>query len=67
MAENKLLNQNKISEQIVINFCIKIIELALIIFHLCYFLGLFWYIVVDIVANEMGDNKYEMSPDEYAM
>ena len=57
MAENKLLNQNKISEQIVINFCIKIIELALIIFHLCYFLGLFWYIVVDIVANEMGDNK----------
>jgi hypothetical protein len=66
-AIDKVSNQNKISEQIVINYCIKIIQLALIIFHMCFFLGIFWYIVAEIVANNAIEAEAKMTPDEFLM
>jgi hypothetical protein len=66
LAENKLLNQNKISEQILVNFFVKIVKLALIIFHICYFLGLVWYIMAYIYYAEMLDIQKVMENLEAA-
>ena len=66
-AIDKVSNQNKISEQIVINYCIKIIQLALIIFHLCFFLGIFWYIVTDVIAHDAEEAEALMTANELLM
>ena len=69
LAENKLLNQNKISEQILVNFFVKIVKLGLIIFHICYFLGLVFFIVADIYYAEYNEweakKNLTLSIEEY--
>jgi hypothetical protein len=52
MAEDKLINQNMISEQIMIRFLLKILKLGLIILHIGYFIGMCWYIIADLSHEE---------------
>jgi hypothetical protein len=55
LAENMLLGQNKIYEQIIINFFIKIVKLALVILNICYFLGMLWFVWAKIDLQDIQD------------
>ena len=66
LAENKLLNQNQISEQIVIKFFLKIVKLGLIIFHICYFLGQIWFIFAYVNMRDWHIKEKKMSDEEYS-
>ena len=67
LAENRLLSQNKISEQIVLKFFLKIMKLGLIIFHICYFLGQIWFIIAKVNMDDW-DHYLEskiLTPEEF--
>lgn len=48
LAEDQVLNQNKIDQMINIGFAVKIMKLVLIIANISYFFGFFWYIFCDL-------------------
>lgn len=48
LAEDQVLNQNKIDQMINVGFLIKIIKLVLVIGNITYFFGFFWYIFCDL-------------------
>lgn len=50
-ATDKTIDQNKISQLIIINFILRITKLAAVIVNICYFLGLIWYILCDVSMN----------------
>ena len=45
------MDQNKISDQIVLNFWVKVIKLTLVIMNICYFTGVSLYIAVKFVKE----------------
>ena len=65
LAENRLLSQNKISEQIMIKFFLKIVKLGLIIFHICYFLGQVWFIIALVNMDDWEHNLENLTPEEF--
>ena len=45
------MDQNKISDQIILNFWVKIIKLTIVIMNICYFTGVSLYICVEFVKE----------------
>jgi hypothetical protein len=46
------------------NFYIRIFKLGLIIFHICYFLGMFWFIFCDLAKEFTEDHFSNLSDEE---
>lgn len=54
-AEDMITDQNKIQQTIMVGFLIKIFKLGLIIVNICFFLGLFWFIFVNLFLDFAKD------------
>ena len=51
LAENMDIDNNKITEQIMIHFVLNVIKIIIIIINLSYFIGFLWYIYCDITID----------------
>lgn len=71
LADNTVLDQNKILTIIMIGYLFKTVKLIIIIFQVSYFLGIGYYIYCDVTNdlysvynldyNELGERRY---PDD---
>jgi hypothetical protein len=63
-AEDTISDQNKVTQMIMTKFFIRIFKLSLIIVHICYFLGLFWFIFCEIAVDFTEENLNSLSGEE---
>jgi hypothetical protein len=61
MAQNKLIDQNQLTDQVLMKFTVKVIKLGLIIMNICYFLGLFWYIMSELIVESKNHDPNDPS------
>lgn len=48
LAENKVIDNNKITMMVLLSFVLQTIKLVIIIMNISYFLGMIWYIICDL-------------------
>ena len=58
VAEDTINDNNRISTMLYVNFGFRIMNIALIIVTICYFLGCVWYIFCDVVVH-VNEPKFE--------
>ena len=63
------MDNNNITTLMFINYGVKIFRLSLIILNVSYFLGLFWYIICDLIKDiKAADPDYKkLNPKVYNM
>jgi hypothetical protein len=61
IGNDKMNDNNKIQEVLLINYGIKITKMVIVILNFSYLLGMFWYIMCKLVEDFGGDDYLEES------
>ena len=57
-AEDWIKDQNKISYIIIAKHLLRIFRIVFILFNTCYFLGIFWFIALEMYKDAYLDTVY---------
>jgi len=61
LGEDQINDQNRIQLIIMIKQGLNIFRLVFILFNACYFLGIFWFIILELYGDAYLDKVYSTS------